>query len=67
MTKNWRYPWPASRIDQRLMRTLYAAREAAPEKTTITQLIAKAVDTTYAGLVAEEAPSAGREGFKEAA
>jgi len=47
----YRYPWPASALTRRDMQALHAVREAAPQKTPITELIAEAVRDKYANTV----------------
>lgn len=46
-----KYFWPASAITESDMDLLYRAREASPNLTTITRLLAHAVRETYGGLV----------------
>ncbi len=41
------YPWPASRLDQSHMKALHAVREASPKRTTITELVARAIHDAY--------------------
>jgi len=44
----YRYPWPASRLDSDLMACLYRVREAGSTRVPITELVRRAVLTVYA-------------------
>lgn len=44
---NYSYPWPASAITQSDMALLHSVREASQPRIPITQLISKAIQTTY--------------------
>ena len=45
--KPYRYPWPASALNQEDMAVLYHARESDPERKPITLLIREAVQAMY--------------------
>jgi hypothetical protein len=49
------------------MEALHAAREAAPERTTITKLVARAIEDRYANKVVEMPTTTGTDDWKEAA
>lgn len=42
-----KYPWPASAITPEDMSLLHRVRECGPERTPITELLARAVRETY--------------------
>jgi hypothetical protein len=43
MTSEYRYPWPASRLDPALMNHLYRMRESAQPRVPISELVRRAV------------------------
>ena len=55
MTNDYRFAWPASAIRRgQEMALLYQAREASPDRTPITQLIAHAINHTYGHLASNQ-------------
>ena len=50
MSPPFRYPWPASAIGKGEMSLLYIARESSPDRTTITELVARAIRVQYGHL-----------------
>lgn len=47
MKHTFRYPWPASALNEEDMAALYHARESDPGRKPITQLIREAVQAAY--------------------
>ncbi len=56
--KRYRYPWPASALDEEAMAALYRARESDPGRTPINQLIREAVEVMYGNNHQEEEEAA---------
>ena len=54
------YPWPASGITEQEMALLYEARESAPKRVPITELLRRAVQEVY-GRQAGEGEDSGEE------
>lgn len=57
MSRPYRYPWPASCIGHDEMALLHAARESSPDRTTITELVARAIRAQYSQLASQPEPS----------
>lgn len=57
MPQSFRYPWPASAIGKEEMALLYIARESSPHKTSITELVARAVRAQYGHVAIKPEPS----------
>ena len=47
MKTTYRYPWPASALNEEDMAALYHARESDPGRKPITELIREAVQAVY--------------------
>lgn len=57
MQRPYHYPWPASAIGREEMTLLYLARESSPDRTTITELVARAVRAQYGHVAIKPEPS----------
>ena len=57
MQRPYHYPWPASAIGREEMALLYLARESSPDRTTITELVARAVRAQYGHVAIKPEPS----------
>lgn len=57
MQRPYHYPWPASAIGREEMALLYLARESSPDRTTITELVARAVRAQYGHLAIKPEPT----------
>ena len=57
MQRPYHYPWPASAIGREEMALLYLARESSPDRTTITELVARAVRAQYGRVAIKPEPS----------
>ena len=57
MLHSFRYPWPSSAIGKEEMALLYLARESSPDRTTITELVARAVRAQYGHVAIKPEPS----------
>ena len=53
----YRYPWPSSQLTPADMRLLHNARESSPDRTTITELVARAVRAQYGRVAIKPEPS----------
>ena len=51
---DYRYPWPASCLTAVDMKLLHDARESSPDRTTITELVARAVRAQYGRVAINE-------------
>ena len=54
---DYRYPWPASCLTAVDMKLLHDARESSPDRTTITELVARAVRAQYGRVAIKPEPS----------
>ena len=54
---DYRYPWPSSQLTRADMRLLHNARESSPDRTTITELVARAIRVQYGHLAIKSEPS----------
>ena len=57
MPQSFRYPWPSSALGKEEMALLYLARETSPDRTTITELVARAIRVQYGHLAIKSEPS----------
>ncbi len=57
MHRPYRYPWPASAIGKGEMSLLYLARESSPDRTAITELVARAIRAQYGHVAIKPEPS----------
>ena len=65
--KQSKYFWPASAISESDMHLLFLAKEASPDRTSITRLLAHAVRTSFGHLASGEATGEHSERLQEAA